>query len=126
MLTTSESTMIIKQNRGRQWLDWQRRMVTGAHYLGVAVCLLLLIVLVFGDMGLPRYFSMREQAQQLDVDLHELQRTTRTLRGTSIVWNMIPRKSNSWRESSSATFAKAKRCINWFLAITGAATPVVL
>jgi cell division protein FtsB len=46
----------------------------------VAVCLLLLIVLVFGDMGLPRYFSMREQAQQLDVDLHELQRTTRTLR----------------------------------------------
>ena len=46
--------MIIKQNRGRQWLDWQRRMVTGAHYLGVAVCLLLLIVLVFGDMGLPQ------------------------------------------------------------------------
>ena len=58
--------MIIKQNRGRQWLDWQRRMVTGAHYIGVAVCLLLLIVLVFGDMGLPRYFSMREHAQQLD------------------------------------------------------------
>jgi cell division protein FtsB len=72
--------MIIKQNRGRQWLDWQRRMVTGAHYIGVVICLLLLIVLVFGDMGLPRYFSMREQAQQLDVDLHELQRTTRTLR----------------------------------------------
>src|SRR5262245_5225507 len=33
---------------------------------------------------------------------------------TSMVWNMIPRKSNSWRESSSATCAKVKRCINWF------------
>jgi cell division protein FtsB len=41
---------------------------------------LLLTVLIFGDMGLPRYFSMREHAQQLDVDLQELQRTTRTLR----------------------------------------------
>jgi cell division protein FtsB len=73
--------MIIKRNRGRQWLDWQRRMVTVVHYVGVAVCLLLLAVLVFGDMGLPRYFSMREHAQQLDVDLHELQRATHTLRG---------------------------------------------
>ena len=73
--------MIIKQNRGRQWLDWQRRMVTGAHYAGGAVCLLLLVALVFGDMGLPRYFSMRDHAQQLDLDLQELQRATRTLRG---------------------------------------------
>ena len=75
------AAMIIKRNRGRQWLDWQRRIVTGAHYVGIVACLLLLIVLVFGDMGLPRYFSMREHAQQLDVDLQELQRTTRTLRG---------------------------------------------
>ena len=73
--------MIIKRNRGRQWLDWRRRMLTSAHYVGVAVCLLLLIVLIFGDMGLPRYFSMREHAQQLEVDIQELQRTTRTLRG---------------------------------------------
>ena len=73
--------MIIKQNRGRQWLDWQRRIVTSAQYIGAAVCLLLLIVLVFGDMGLLRYFSMREHAQQLDRDLQELQRTARTLRG---------------------------------------------
>jgi cell division protein FtsB len=55
-------------------------MVTGAYYGGVAACLLMLIVLVFGDMGLSRYFSMREHAQQLDVDLQELQRSTRTLR----------------------------------------------
>jgi cell division protein FtsB len=72
---------MIKRNRGRQWLDWQRRMVTVVHYIGVGVCLLLLAVLVFGDMGLPRYFSMREHAQQLDMDLQELQRTTRKLRG---------------------------------------------
>ena len=73
--------MIIKQNRGRQWLEWQRRIVTGVHYIGIAACVLLLITLVFGDMGLPRYFSMREHARQLDLDLQELQRTTRTLRG---------------------------------------------
>lgn len=73
--------MLIKQNRGRQWLDWQRRMVAGAHYAGAAACLLLLVALVFGDMGLPRYFSMREHAKQLDLDLQELQRATRTLRG---------------------------------------------
>jgi cell division protein FtsB len=72
---------MIKQNRGRQWLHWQRRMMTGAQYIGAAVCLLLLIALIFGDMGLPRYFSMREHAQQLDFDLQELQRATRTLRG---------------------------------------------
>lgn len=72
--------MIIKRNRGPQWLGWQRRMLTGAHYVGVAVCLLLLVVLVFGDMGLPRYFSMREHAQQLDLDLQELQRMTHGLR----------------------------------------------
>jgi cell division protein FtsB len=56
-------------------------MVTGAHYVGVAACLLLLLALVFGDMGLPRYFSMRGHAKQLDLDLQELQRTIRTLRG---------------------------------------------
>jgi cell division protein FtsB len=56
-------------------------MVTSAHYVGTAVCLLLLIVLVFGDMGLVRYISMREHAQQLELDLQELQRTTRGLRG---------------------------------------------
>ena len=88
--------MIIKRNRGRQWLDWERRMVTGAYYVGVAACLLMLIVLVFGDMGLPRYFSMREHAQQLDVDLQELQRSTRTLRED------IDRRGTRSRENRTA------------------------
>jgi cell division protein FtsB len=73
--------MIIKQNRGRKWLDWQRRMVAVAHYVGAGACLLLLLALCFGEMGLPRYFSMREFSQQLEVDIQELQRTTKALRG---------------------------------------------
>lgn len=73
--------MIIKQNRGRQWLDWQRRMVTWAHYVGVGLCVLLLLALCFGEMGLPRYFSMRDHAQQLEVEIQDLQRMTKALRG---------------------------------------------
>ncbi|HEY6084700.1 MAG TPA: septum formation initiator family protein [Nitrospira sp.] len=72
--------MIIKQNRGRHWLDWQRRMVIGAHYIGMGVCVLLLAALCFGEMGLPRYFLMRDHAQQLESDIQELQRSTRALR----------------------------------------------
>lgn len=72
--------MIIKQNRGRQWLDWQRRMVTYAEYAGAGLCLLLLLAMVFGEMGLPRYISMRDHAQQLELDIQDLQRTVRTLR----------------------------------------------
>ena len=73
--------MIIKQNRGRKWLVWQQRMVKGAQYVGVGVCLLLLLALCFGEMGLLRYFEMRDHAQQLEVDIQELQRATRLLRG---------------------------------------------
>ena len=73
--------MIVKRNRGKGWLDWQRRWVTGAQYIGAGMCLLLLLALFFGEMGLPRYFSMREHAQQLERDIHEVQRTTVMLRG---------------------------------------------
>lgn len=73
--------MIIKRNRGREWLDWQRRWVTGAQYVGAGMCLLLLLALFFGEMGLPRYFSMRDHAQQLQRDIQELTRATATLRG---------------------------------------------
>ena len=73
--------MLIKRNRGRQWLNRQRRMVTGAQYVGIGACLLLLLALCFGEMGLPRYFSMREHAQQLEAEIQELQRMTQTLRG---------------------------------------------
>ena len=73
--------MIIKRNRGREWLDWQRRWLTGAQYVGAGMCLLLLLALFFGEMGLPRYFSMRDHARQLERELQELNRATTTLRG---------------------------------------------
>ncbi len=73
--------MIVKRNRGREWLDRQRRWVTGAQYVGAGMCLLLLLALFFGEMGLPRYFSMRDHARQLARDIQELHRTTAALRG---------------------------------------------
>jgi cell division protein FtsB len=64
--------MIIKQNRGRQWLDWQRRMVAVAQAVGVAACIWLLVALFFGEMGLPRYLSMRNHASHLERELSAL------------------------------------------------------
>jgi cell division protein FtsB len=73
--------MIIKQNRGKEWLEWQRRVVTGAHYAGIGACLLLLLALCFGEMGVPRYLSMRNHAQRLEVEIQDLQRMNKALRG---------------------------------------------
>jgi cell division protein FtsB len=73
--------MIVKRNRGRKWLYWQRRMVRGAHYVVAGACVLLLLALCFGEMGLPQYFSMRDHAQQLEVEIQNLQRSTKALRG---------------------------------------------
>lgn len=72
--------MIIKQNRGRQWLDWQRRVVTAAQYIGLGACALLLAALFFGEMGLLRYLAMRDHAQQLELEIMDLERTGRALR----------------------------------------------
>lgn len=72
--------MIIKQNRGRQWLYWQRRVVTAAQYIGLGACALLLAALFFGEMGLLRYLGMRDHAQQLELEIMDLERTGRALR----------------------------------------------
>lgn len=72
--------MIIKQNRGRQWLDWQRRMVTVAQVLGISACVWLLGALFFGEMGLPRYLTMRNHAGQLERELLALRGETAALR----------------------------------------------
>lgn len=66
--------MIIKRNRGRQWLEWQRRVVTLAQVIGVACCVWLLVALFSGEMGLTRYLSMREQARSLEQELSTLRR----------------------------------------------------
>ena len=72
--------MIIKQNRGRQWLDWQRRMVGVAQVAGLGACLWLLVTLFFGEMGLLRYVAMRNYAGQLESDLSTLRTETASLR----------------------------------------------
>lgn len=66
--------MIIKRNRGRQWLEWQRRVVTVAQAGGVVGCVWLVVALFSGDMGLTRYLSMREQARSLEQELSALRR----------------------------------------------------
>ncbi len=73
--------MIIKQNRGRQWLDWQRRMITVAQVVGAGACVWLLIALFFGEMGLPRYLAMRNHAGQLQGELSALRGENSSLRG---------------------------------------------
>lgn len=72
--------MIIKRNRGRQWLEWQRRVVTIVQVGGVAGCLWLLVALFSGEMGLTRYLSMREQARSLEQELSTLRRENLELR----------------------------------------------
>ena len=72
--------MIIKQNRGRRWLEWQKRFITASQVIGVAGCVWLLIALFSGEMGLLRYLSMRDQARSLEHELSVLQRETTVLR----------------------------------------------
>ena len=73
--------MIIKQNRGRQWLDWQRRMVTVVQVIGAGACVWLLVALFFGEMGLPRYLAMRDHGAQLDREILALRQENGGLRG---------------------------------------------
>jgi cell division protein FtsB len=72
--------MIIKQNRGRHWLDWQRRMVKVAQVAGAGACVWLLLALLFGEMGLPRYLAMRHHATQLEAELAALRGDNASLR----------------------------------------------
>jgi cell division protein FtsB len=84
--------MIIKRNRGRQWLDWQRRMVTVAQTVGLAACVWLLIALFFGEMGLPRYLAMREHAAQLERELATLRAETALLKNDVVRLQQDPAK----------------------------------
>lgn len=72
--------MLVKQNRGRQWLDWQRRMVVVAQVAGMGAFLWLFVTLFFGEMGLLRYVAMRNYAGQLETDLTALRSETALLR----------------------------------------------
>jgi cell division protein FtsB len=72
--------MIIKQNRGRHWLHWQRRMLTAAQVVGAGACVWLLLALLFGEMGLPRYLAMRKHATDLQGELTALRGQNASLR----------------------------------------------
>ena len=72
--------MMIKRNRGRQSLDWQRRMLAVVQVAGIGACAWLLAALFFGEMGLPRYLSMRDHAGQLEDTLSALRGENASLR----------------------------------------------
>ena len=74
-----DRTMLIKRNRGRHWLNWQRRMVVVAQAAGIGACLWLVVALVFGDMGILQYLAMRDHAGRLEGELAALQQETAAL-----------------------------------------------
>ncbi len=71
--------MLIKQNRGRHWLDWQRRMAITGQAVGIGACLWLIVALIFGEMGLLRYLAMRDHAERLEGELSALREETGAL-----------------------------------------------
>ncbi|HET9131724.1 MAG TPA: septum formation initiator family protein, partial [Terriglobia bacterium] len=71
--------MIIKQNRGRQWLKWRQRVLIVMQVIGAAGCVWLFVALFFGEMGLMRYLSMRGHAKNLEQELSALRRENATL-----------------------------------------------
>lgn len=75
----TDSFMVIKQNRGREWLEWQRRLFTLAQVGGVIGFIWLVIALFYGEMGLSRYFAMRDYAKNLEQELSVLRNENVTL-----------------------------------------------
>ncbi len=72
--------MIIKPNRGRDWLDWQRKLCAAGRWVGLGALVLMIGTLLFGEMGISRYLHLREHAEQLDQELSDLQRLNSALR----------------------------------------------
>lgn len=71
---------MIKPNRGRDWLDWQRKVMTAGKWVGLAAVLLMLGALLFGEMGISRYLHLRTHSEQLEHDLADLQKLNAELR----------------------------------------------
>ena len=72
--------MIIKPNRGRDWLDWQRKLCAAGKWVGLGALVLMIGALLFGEMGISHYLHLREHAEQLDQELLDLQRLNSALR----------------------------------------------
>lgn len=72
--------MLIKPNRGRAWLDWQRKLWSVGKWAGIGALFLMIGTLLFGEMGISRYLHLRDHAEQLDRELSDLQRLNSELR----------------------------------------------
>jgi cell division protein FtsB len=72
--------VIIKPNRGRDWLDWQRKVCSAGKWVGFGALVLMMGTLLFGEMGISRYLHLRQHAEQLDQELSDLQRLNSALR----------------------------------------------
>ena len=72
--------MMIKPNRGRDWLEWQRKLCSAGKWVGLGALFLMMGTLLFGEMGISRYLHLRDHAEQLDQELAELQRLNGELR----------------------------------------------
>lgn len=84
--------MIIKQNRGRDWLESKKRFVTVFQIVGVAGGVWLLVMLFVGDMGLLRYLALQDQARNLEQDLATLRVENATLRDDIVRLQRDPSK----------------------------------
>jgi cell division protein FtsB len=71
--------MMIKQNRGRQWLEWRQRVFIVMQVIGAGGCVWLFVALFSGEMSLTRYLAMREHAKNLEQELSDLRRESAVL-----------------------------------------------
>ena len=72
--------MIIKPNRGRDWLDWQRKLCSAGKWVGLGALFLMIGALLFGEVGISRYLHLREHTEQWDQELADLKRLNGALR----------------------------------------------
>ena len=106
---------MVKPNRGRDWLDWQRKLFIAAKWIGLAALVLMAGSLLAGEMGVPRYLSMRAHMEQLGRELRPCSISMPNSEQISIVCSTIRYGSKSLPVSDWVMCAKAKRCINWLL-----------
>ena len=72
--------MLTKRNRSRRALFRRRRTRQGVIILGVFLGAVLIGSMIFDDMGLSKYLTMRKQAQQLRQEIGELEESNAALR----------------------------------------------
>ena len=104
---------MVKPNRGRDWLDWQRKLLIAAKWIGLTAVILMAGSLLIGEMGVPRYLSMRAHMEQLGRELTDLQHLNTELRTDidRVQYDSVRIEElavNGW-----VMYAKAKLCINW-------------